>query len=95
MTGAPTAWLTAVSRVVKAIPRGRTASYGQVATFAGRPGGARAVVRALHALHDVPWWRVVRSDGTVAEAVRVEQARRLKREGVVLEGARVPARCRL
>jgi methylated-DNA-protein-cysteine methyltransferase-like protein len=88
-------WLDVVSRVVKGIPKGKTASYGQVALFSGRPGGARAVVKALHALNDVPWWRVVRSDGSVAEAVRVEQTRRLKREGVVLEGVRVPARHRL
>ena len=51
-------------RIVRAIPRGRVLSYGEVALRAGRPRGARAVVRALHQLDDVPWWRVVRKGGT-------------------------------
>ncbi|MFY0524492.1 hypothetical protein ACN28I_15415 [Archangium gephyra] len=34
----------------------------------------------------MPWWRVIRSDGMLAPAVAVEQARRLKAEGVRLEG---------
>src|SRR6266705_2481746 len=59
----------AVRRIVRGIPRGRVLSYGEVALRAGRPGGARAVVRALHQLDDVPWWRVVRSDGTLAPLV--------------------------
>ncbi|HWE22814.1 MAG TPA: MGMT family protein, partial [Myxococcales bacterium] len=36
----------AVRRIVRSIPRGRVLSYGEVALRAGRPGGARAVVRA-------------------------------------------------
>jgi methylated-DNA-protein-cysteine methyltransferase-like protein len=90
-----TQWVEQVARVVKGLPRGKTASYAQVALFAGRPGGARAVAQALHALNDVPWWRVVRSDGTLAQPVRVEQAARLLREGVKLSSGRVPARARL
>jgi len=85
-------WVEAVARAVRAIPRGSTASYAQVALFAGRPGGARGVARALQtAAPGVPWWRVIRSDGTLAAPVRVEQARRLAREGVRVEGARVSA----
>lgn len=84
-----------VERTVRAIPKGKTAGYALVATMAGRPGGARAVVRALHALTGVPWWRVVRSDGTVAEAVRDEQTRALEKEGVVVVNGRVPASARL
>ena len=72
-----------VQTVVQAIPRGQTASYAQVALLAGAPGGARAVVQALKRLSDVPWWRVVRSDGRVAQAVAREQLRLLKREGVL------------
>lgn len=82
-------WVEAVARAVKAIPRGSTASYAQVALFAGRPGGARGVARALQAASGIPWWRVIRSDGTLAAPVRVEQARRLAREGVRVEGGRV------
>lgn len=79
-----TPWLLAVERAVRAIPRGQTASYARVALMAGKPGAARAVVRALHALDDLPWWRVIRSDGTVAPQVAVEQRKRLKAEGVTL-----------
>lgn len=84
-----TPWLRAVQRAVKAIPKGQTASYARVALVAGKPGAARAVVRALHALDDVPWWRVLRSDGTVAPQVADEQLEKLKAEGVSFIGRRV------
>ncbi|PZR07837.1 MAG: 6-O-methylguanine DNA methyltransferase [Archangium gephyra] len=84
-----TPWLLAVERAVKAIPKGQTASYSRVALMAGKPGAARAVVRALHSLKDIPWWRVHRSDGTLAPQVAVQQAKKLKAEGVVVEGRRV------
>ncbi|MFZ5443471.1 MAG: MGMT family protein [Myxococcota bacterium] len=87
-----TPWLKAVRRAVRAIPRGETASYARVALMAGKPGAARAVVRALHALDDVPWWRVLRSDGTVAPQIADEQRARLTAEGVVFSGRRVVSR---
>jgi methylated-DNA-protein-cysteine methyltransferase-like protein len=74
-------FIRAVQRVVKRIPRGTTLSYGEVAVRAGKPGAARAVVAALHRLHDVPWWRVARHDGTLAPAVAHEQAALLRQEG--------------
>lgn len=77
-------WLAAVERAVRSIPKGETASYARVALMAGKPGAARAVVQALHRLTDLPWWRVLRSDGSLAPQVAAEQARRLKREGVKL-----------
>jgi methylated-DNA-protein-cysteine methyltransferase-like protein len=79
----------AVARVVKAIPRGRTRSYAQVALLAGMPGGARAAARALRRLTDVPWWRVIRADGTIAPPMMPEQAERLSKEGALVEGRRV------
>jgi methylated-DNA-protein-cysteine methyltransferase-like protein len=78
----PAAFVRAVRRVIRSIPRGRTLSYGEVALRAGKPRGARAVVRALHHLDDVPWWRVIRSDGTLAPQVAREQAQLLAQEGV-------------
>lgn len=49
--------------VVRRIPRGRVATYGQVALLAGRPGAARQVGYALAALrgarHRIPWQRVL------------------------------------
>jgi methylated-DNA-protein-cysteine methyltransferase-like protein len=77
-------WLAAVDRAVRSIPRGQTASYARVALMSGKPGAARAVVQALHKLQDLPWWRVLRSDGSLAPQVAAEQARRLRREGVKL-----------
>lgn len=68
---------------MRAIPPGETASYARVAMMAGKPGAARAVVRALHALDGIPWWRVLRSDGTVAPQVARRQLQLLRREGVV------------
>jgi len=76
--------------VVRRIPRGRVATYGQVAKLAGLPGQARFVGYALAALPDgsgVAWQRVVnasgrvsaRRDGGNAEAL---QAAMLRREGV-------------
>jgi methylated-DNA-protein-cysteine methyltransferase-like protein len=79
----------AVAEVVRAIPRGETLSYGGVARRVGKPRGARAVVQALHRLRDVPWWRVIRSDGTLAPEVAAKQAPRLRAEGVAVEGRRV------
>lgn len=54
---------------VRRIPRGRVATYGQVAALAGLEGRARQVGYALHALpdrSDVPWHRVVSARGEVS-----------------------------
>jgi methylated-DNA-protein-cysteine methyltransferase-like protein len=71
----------AVAAVVRAIPRGQTLSYAQVALYAGKPGAARAVVQALNRVTNIPWWRVIRSDGTVAPQMAPKQLPRLKAEG--------------
>jgi methylated-DNA-protein-cysteine methyltransferase related protein len=78
---AMTSFRRAVRRVVRAIPRGTTLSYGEVALRAGKPGGARAVVAALHRLDDIPWWRVARHDGTLAPQVAHQQSALLRQEG--------------
>lgn len=78
---------------IRAIPRGQVAGYGQIARRAGLPGRARMVARILsgNADPDLPWHRVLRSDGRIAlppgsKGWR-EQARRLRAEGVeVVEG---------
>ena len=54
---------------VKRIPRGRVATYGQIATLAGLDGHARQVGYALHALpgrNDVPWHRVINARGEIS-----------------------------
>ena len=55
--------------VVRRIPRGRVATYGQVASLAGLLGHARQVGYALHKLpdnSDVPWHRVINAKGEVS-----------------------------
>jgi methylated-DNA-protein-cysteine methyltransferase-like protein len=84
--------------VVKSIPSGFVATYGQVARLAGLPGHARQVGYALSALADksaIPWHRVVnaqgrispRSDGSPADMI---QRLRLEGEGIHFdEGGRI------
>ena len=59
----------AVWAAVHHIPAGRVLGYGHVAALLQRPRAARQVGYALAALPpgtDVPWWRVLRSDGSIA-----------------------------
>lgn len=80
-----------VYRVVRRIPVGRVATYGQVAALAGMPGAARQVGWALSALDeddDVPWHRVINAQGEISprgthEAVDLQRAL-LESEGVEL-----------
>lgn len=75
---------TRVLAVVARIPAGQAASYGDVAGAAGTPT-AREVGQALQRHgRSVPWWRVVRADGTPAPHLRTEQLRLLAQEGVPL-----------
>jgi methylated-DNA-protein-cysteine methyltransferase-like protein len=81
MPRALTLFERAVARVVQRIPRGTTLGYGEVALRAGKPRAARLAVRALNRLEGIPWWRVARSDGTLAPQVAFEQAQLLRAEG--------------
>ena len=86
---------TRVYAVVRAIPEGRVAGYGDVAALAGAAGAARQVGYAMAALRDesVPWHRVVRSTGAIAcqgaPGRPVLQRARLQGEGVIFVGDRV------
>ena len=74
-------------RRVSAIPPGFVRTYGDVSPGAPRHAGA-----VLSASHDprLPWWRVVRADGTLAKGAR--QRALLEREGVPFDGDRVALR---
>ncbi|HYC22734.1 MAG TPA: MGMT family protein [Candidatus Bathyarchaeia archaeon] len=79
--------------VVRRIPRGKVATYGQVAALAGLPGHARQVGYALHVLSattSVPWHRVVNASGEVSRRVlrpwEELQRRLLEKEGVSFDG---------
>lgn len=95
----------AIWRTVARIPRGRVATYGQIARMTGAPGGARTVGWAMRVLpdglsiggRDVPWHRVINALGRMSPRRASDggdgtaaQARRLRLEGVVFEaGGRV------
>ena len=77
-----------VKEIIKKIPRGKVATYGQIAAFAGSPRAARQVVRLLHSSSrkdKLPWQRVVNSQGKISLKPGYgyeEQKRLLLREGV-------------
>jgi methylated-DNA-protein-cysteine methyltransferase related protein len=73
-----------VLRRVRAVPAGFVTTYGDVS-----PGAPRFAGSVLAACHDpdVPWQRIVRADGSLAQGER--QRRRLDDEGVPFRGARV------
>jgi len=81
-----------VLAVVRALPQGTLATYGEVAAEAGSPGAARAVGRVLAQGHpDVPWWRVVTASGRLVPHGIEEHATRLRAEGHTVVGDRVRA----
>ena len=72
---------------VRKIPRGRVATYGQIATLAGMDGQPRLVGYALHALpkgSDVPWHRVINASGKISlpPPFSTRQRRLLEAEGI-------------
>lgn len=78
-----------VYRAVKKIPKGKVATYGQIATLISTPRAAQVVGFALRALpkeNDVPWQRVINSKGRISiqnpRWPQSEQARLLEKENV-------------
>ena len=57
-----------VLKTVKTIPKGKVASYGQVALMAGEPRAARQVGWILNQKSDeqTPWWRVINNSGRIS-----------------------------
>lgn len=73
---------------IQNIPAGKVMTYGQVASYAGSPRGARQVARILHSMskkYELPWHRVINSRGEISlrdEESQIGQEQLLKREGV-------------
>ena len=85
-----------IYEAVKRIPRGKVATYGQVAAMAGNPKMARAVGNALHKNPDpegIPCYRVVNAKGELsgefAFGGRGAQARLLETDGIEVRDGRV------
>ncbi|MBM3133937.1 MAG: 6-O-methylguanine DNA methyltransferase [Chloroflexi bacterium] len=80
-----------IYEVIRQIPRGRVATYGQIAALVGPPCGGRTVGYALAALGrrldgpPVPWQRVINAQGKVSTGPN--QQRLLEEEGVVFDEA--------
>ena len=79
-------------RMVRRIPRGRVATYGQIAELAGLEGHARQVGYALHNLPErssVPWHRVINAKGEISPRSAGDshelQRLLLEAEGVVVD----------
>ena len=85
------AMFQAILAQVRRIPRGKVATYGDVAYAAGFPGAARQVVWALHSTNGLPWHRVVGAGGQIRLTGEhgFEQRMRLQSEGVQFHGQRV------
>ena len=85
-----------IFEVVKRIPRGKVATYGQIAQLAGLAGHARQVGYALSALENdsVPWHRVINVKGEISPRTWSDhddlQRELLEKEGVAFnEGGKV------
>lgn len=93
--GGPTEQVMRILAAVRRIPRGRVATYGDVATAAGLSRRARLVGRVLRVeplASTVPWFRVVSAGGRIAipdDAGAREQMRRLGAEGIAFSGRRI------
>lgn len=81
-----------VYEVVRRVPAGRVATYGDIATVLGSPRVARHVGWALAAVverPEVPWHRIINAQGRISargDVVRAtEQQQRLEGEGVVFD----------
>ena len=87
----PDGMLAHIRSTIRRVPRGKVATYGDVAYAAGFPGAARQVVWALHGSRGLPWQRVVGAGGKILlPGVKgAEQRFLLQSEGVAFIGLRV------
>ena len=88
-------WVAAVWQVVQDIPRGCVLTYGEVARLAGSGGSPRRVSQALRQAPrnmQLPWHRVINSQGKISFPVGSQgyrqQKSRLEKEGVVFLNGR-------
>ena len=81
-----------VFTIITNIPRGKVATYGQIAKIAGIPSHARLVGRILSQLPaktSLPWHRIVNSRGRITNPDKQRQTNKLAEEGVTLINDRI------
>jgi methylated-DNA-protein-cysteine methyltransferase-like protein len=77
-----------IKGIIRKIPRGKVATYGQIAAMAGNPLAARQVVRILHSSsrkEKLPWHRIINSKGRISLQPGFgyeEQKSKLIKEGI-------------
>jgi methylated-DNA-protein-cysteine methyltransferase-like protein len=81
-----------VYRIVRMIPLGQVATYGQIAAYLGNPRAARTVGWALHSMpggKDIPWHRVINSRGRISPSRggprAAQQRAMLEDEGIIFD----------
>jgi methylated-DNA-protein-cysteine methyltransferase-like protein len=81
-----------VWQIVHQIPKGKVATYGQIAKLAGIPSHSRLIGRILSRLPPntrLPWHRVVNSQGRITNPGKDRQQSRLEKDGVTLINGRL------
>jgi methylated-DNA-protein-cysteine methyltransferase-like protein len=81
-----------VWQIVNAIPKGKVATYGQIARLAGMPQQSRLVGRILSKLPastSLPWHRVVNSQGKISNPNPERQLAKLHQDGVTPLNGRI------
>ena len=81
----PTSFQAAVVAAVEALEPGELVTFSEVAEQIGRPGGGQAVANVLRGAPDLPWWRVLPSDGRVYPNLATAQVPLLRAEGHVVD----------
>lgn len=80
-----------VIEIIKQIPEGKVATYGQIATYAGNPRASRQVAWILHSSsrkENLPWHRVINSKGRISlphNAGYETQKEKLASEGIIFD----------
>jgi alkylated DNA nucleotide flippase Atl1 len=87
----PEEYAELVLSTVERVPRGRVTTYGAIAEFVGRQvgGGGPRMVGSVMARHGgpVPWWRVVRADGSLPPSHQGEARQSYLEEGTPLRSS--------
>lgn len=81
-----------ILQVVALIPYAKVASYGQIARMAGLPKHARLVgyvLKHLDSAADIPWHRVINSQGKISLSKLNESGESIQRSKLVAEGVMV------
>lgn len=85
-----------VIELIQSVPRGKVATYGLIARFAGSPQGSRRVGWLLHSStekYHLPWQRIIKSDGSLSfpkdSPHFMMQKEQLEAEGIIVRNGRV------